>query len=353
MSNPMVLRLRVPGRPRAKVLASRSARLTLTLLALCTAALPAQKNLPPPPKDAARATVVHPTPLYVQGDASTDKLGTVTPGREMVIIERSSHWLRVYANTDIETVREQDVPAFSNEQATPPISGWVEEKGVINSDTPGGDAILFGEAVSTEQAASEPHAAPTTGEDARRLYRMTAELFPQSPRAPEALWRSADIRWQLQKADASTLPSAHEKENYLRHQPDESEMKKIEKLFPGSKWADYAAYQLIDNKLCGDWQGSEKCPEQEASYYAKYADQHPDSPRAAEALYKAAWRLACAGDMWVADGQEKKAADDRRFAGEITSRLQAKYAQSDWAARGASLVYKVQQQIPIYGSDRE
>ncbi len=328
------------------------ALLLMPLLALCPA-LVAQKPLPPPPKDAARATVVRPTPLYVQGDATSEKLTSVTPGREMVIIERSSHWLRVYANTDIETVREQDVPAFSSEQATPPVSGWVEEKGVIDSDTPQGDAILFGEAVSTEQAASEPHAAAEAAEDARRLYRMTASLFPQSARAPEAAWRSADIRWQLQKADAATLPSAHEKENYLRQLPDESEMKKIQKLYPGSKWADYAAYQMIDNKLCGDWQGSEKCPEKEAGYYAKYADERPESPRAAEALYKAAWRLACAGDMWIADNEEKKAAEDQAHVQELAGRLVVKYPQTDWAARGAVLIYKVQHQIAIYGSDHE
>ncbi len=347
----MILSVRVLA--RAKRNWACSVPLAALLIAFGTASLRAQKPLPTPPKDAARATVIHPTPIYVQGDVSTDKLATITAGREMVVLESSGHWLRVYANTDIETVREQDVPAFSNEQATPPISGWVEEKGVVTADTAQGDAILFGEAVSTEQAASEPHAALNTGEDARRLYRMTALLFPQSPRAPEAAWRSADIRWQLQKNDASTLPSAHEKENYLRQLPDESEMKKIQKLYPGSKWADYAAYQLIDNKLCGDWQGAEKCPEKEASYYAKYADERPESPRAAEALYKAAWRLACAGDMWVADGQEKKAHEDRKFAQELAGRLTAKYPQTDWAARGAGLVYKVQQQIAVYGSDRE
>jgi hypothetical protein len=334
---------------------SRLQSLTLAgmlLLTLCAVA-PAQKPLPPPPKDAARATVIHATPLYVQGDATSEKLTTVTPGREMVILERSGDWLRVYANTDIETVREQDVPAFSTDQANQPISGWVEARGVISSDTPQGDAILFGEAVSTEQAASAPHAPPGAAEDARRLYRMVTVIYPQSPRLGEAAWRSADIRWQLQKEDAATLPSAHEKENYLRELPDESEMKKIEKYFAGSKWADFAAYELIDNKLCGDWQGSEKCPEKEASYYVKYADERPDSPRAAEALYKAAWRLASAGDMWVADGDEKKAAADRGFAKQFADRLAAKYGQTDWAARAASLIYKVQQQIPIYGSDRE
>ena len=308
---------------------------------------------PPETKDTQHATVIHATPIYIQGNATSDKIGTVTPGREMIISERSDHWIRVYANTDIETVREQDVPVFSNEQAQQPISGWIQDKGVVDSNTPQGDAILFGEAVSTEQAATEPHAPATTAEDARRLYRMSANLFPQAPHTAEALWRAADIRWQLQKADAATLPSAHEKENYLRQQMDESEMKKLQKYFPKSKWADYAAYAMIENKLCGDWQGSEKCPEQEAGYYVKYVDEHPDSPRNAEALYKAAWRLANAGDMWVADGEQKKADEDRAHAIDLAGRLQSKYPQAEYAARGAGLVYKVQQSIPIYGSDRE
>jgi len=32
-------------------------------------------------------------------------------------------------------------------------------------------------------------------------------------------------------------------------------MKLVIKKFSGSKWADLAAFHLIDNKLCGDWQG--------------------------------------------------------------------------------------------------
>ncbi|HEY0785525.1 MAG TPA: hypothetical protein VGD62_06610 [Acidobacteriaceae bacterium] len=345
--------------PIAFLLPSRPLSVAAATLVLAACALPLQGQkqpqhpAPPPPRDAPRATVIRPTPLYIQGDTSSSKLGTVTPGREVVILERSAHWLRVYANTDIETVREQDVPAFSNEQAEPPLSGWVEDRGIVAGDTPQGDNILFGEAISTEQAAAEPHAAPGTAEDARRLYRMLAIVFPQSPRAPEAMWRSADIRWQLQHADAATLPSAHEKESYLREQPDDSEMKKIEKLFPGSKWADFAAYEMLDTRMCGDWQGSEKCPEKEAGYYAKYAEEHAQSPRAAESLYKAAWRLACAGDMWIADNDEKRAAADRSAAGEMASRLLAKYPQSDYAARAAGLVYKVQQHISIYGNDRE
>ena len=47
---------------------------------------------------------------------------------------------------------------------------------------------------------------------------------------------------------------------------------------------------MIDNKLCGDWQGLPKCPEMEAGLYQKYAEQYPDGPKAAEALYKATYR---------------------------------------------------------------
>ena len=332
----------------------RSALLLATLLA--SPAFAQRTPAPgPPPKDATRATVIHTTPIYVEGNTGSEKLGTVTPGREMVVLETNGPWLRVYANTDIETVREQDVPVFSGDEdhANPSIAGWVETKGVVTSQTEHGDLILFGEAIATEQLASEPHAPPNAAEDARRLYRMTAEIFRPSPLAPEALWRSADIRWQIQKADAATLPSAHEKENYLRQLPDEGEMKRIEKLFPGTKWADYAAYELIDNKLCGDWQGSEKCPEKEASEYARYAAERPGSPRTPQALYNAAWRLASAGDMWASDEQDKRAAEDRAHAVELGTELVTKYPQSDYAARGASLVYKVQQSIPIYGSARQ
>ena len=328
-----------------------SPRLLLALLPLLAIPLHAQKT--PDPARQPQATVIRPTPLYIQADPGSDKLATIAPGREMAVLEHSGHWIRVYANTDDAQVRSEDQPVFSDQVQAHPISGWLQDTAVIASDTPQGDAILFGEAISAEQSASEPHAAPGSAEDARRLYRMTAELFPTSPRAGEAAWRSADIRWQLQKQDAATLPSAHEKENYLRQLPDESEMKRVEKQFPGSKWAGYAAYALIDNKLCGDWQGAEKCPEKEAGYYTEFADKYPDSPRAPQALYEAAWRLACAGDMWTADNDEKRADGDRRRADDTAGRLLSRYAQADYAARAAGLAYKVDHRIPVYGSDRQ
>jgi hypothetical protein len=304
-------------------------------------------------KNGPKATLVREANLYVQADESSDRVSVITPGREMVIVERSGHWLRVFANIDAPESRQSDMPELDQNQEVIPLSGWMVDKGVIDVNTPHGDQILFGEAVSEEDAASENHPPPGAAQAARLLYRRVVEMFPRSSLTPEAMWRAADIRWQIQKADAATLPSAHEKENYLREQMDENEMRDIEKYFPHSKWADFAAYDLIDNKLCGDWQGSEKCPEKEAEIYVKYADDYPDSPRAAEALYKAAWRLAAAGDMWTADGNKGRAKEDRGHATDMAGRLTSKYPDSVYAARAADLVYKMQSEIPVYGSDRE
>ena len=310
---------------------------------------PSNRDVPHQPD----ATVIRETPVYLEGDKSSDKLGTIEPGRELAILEHSGHWLRVFANIDEDSVKADDQPVFSNTQPVQPLSGWVEDQNVVATDTPAGQALLFGEAISFEQAASQAHPLPGAALDARRLYRMAAELFPKGDRTAEAMWRSADIRWQLQKEDAATLPSAHEKENYLRQQPDETEMRLIQRMYPGSKWDSFAAYDLIDNKLCGDWQGSEKCPEQESRYYIGFADHYADSPRAPEALFEAAWRLACAGDMWSEDNNAQRSGDDRKDAVATAEHLIAKYPASDAAARVTGLIFKVEHGIPLYGSDHK
>ena len=106
----------------------------------------------------------------------------------------------------------------------------------------------------------------------------------------------------------STLPSAKEQEAYLRPQIYEGDMQKMMKLYPGSKEAALAAFDLLDNKLCGDWQGLPKCPEMEAVLYEKYADRYPDSPKAAQALYEATYREGVLVEMYLVQ-EEKKRSD--------------------------------------------
>ena len=321
--------------------------LAAPLLLGCALALAADK-----PPSGPIATVLRATPLYVEADTQSQRLDDITPGREMVIVGQSGPWLRVFANTDVQQNTAEDAPVFGGESASPPISGWLENKGVVMATTPNADNVLYGAAVGQELQASSAHGARDAAQAARLLYARDAQIFPQGPHAGDAAWRAADIRWQLEKADVFSRPSAHEKENWLRQQIDEGEMKKIIKRFPGSRWADLAAWDTIDNKVCGDWQGTTKCPEKEAEIYQKYADEHPNSPKAAEALYEAVYRLAAAGDIYAGDNNQHKAAESRDHARTVATRLAEKYPMSDFSARAATLIYQVQQSIPIYGAER-
>ncbi|HUY80459.1 MAG TPA: outer membrane protein assembly factor BamD [Acidobacteriaceae bacterium] len=305
------------------------------------------------PKNGPMATLVREANLYTSPSESAQRLSVILPGREMVIVGRSGNWMQVFANLDKRNSQDSNVPSMGGEQSSHPVSGWMLDKGVVDVNTVHGDQILFGEAASAEDAASEPNPPPRAAQEARLLYQRVVEMFPRSSLTPAAMWRAADIRWQLQKADASSLPSAHEQAPYLRQLMDENEMKDVEKYFPHTKFAAFAAYDMIDNKLCGDWQGAEKCPEKEAEYYARFADKYPDSIRAPEALYKASWRMAAAGDMWIADGNDDRAKQDRKDAAELAAHLEAKYPDSEYTDRVADLMFKVKSGIPVYGSSRE
>src|SRR5580658_8715081 len=221
-----------------------------------------------------RGTPVQVGSIYLSPDSSSNKLADIDRGREVVILEASGDWLHVEA-----VVTEEKI-----------ITGWMMKKFVVQGSTPNGDGIVFGEAVESEDQASQRHGRRGAAQDAMRLYYRTAEYFPTSPLAGEGMYRSADIRWQIDKADVMSRPSAKEKEAYLREGMPEDFMKEVIKKFPGTKWADLAAFHLIENKLCGDWQGSTKCPDKEADMYEKYVNDHPQSPAIVEALYDAAWR---------------------------------------------------------------
>jgi hypothetical protein len=300
-----------------------------------------------------RATALRVTWLYITPDKTAQKVDRVQVGREMVVAEKSGPWIRVYANTDIEEEHTSDQPIFGSAETPPPISGWMEAKGVIVEDTPNGDLVLMGAAANQEAEANDPRGPANAARSAHLLYRRLAEMFPNSPLAPEAAWRAADILWQIQKSDFSALPSAKERDPYMRSQMDEDSLKKVIKLYPHSRQADLADFDLIDNKLCGDWQGSTKCPEKEAEIYEKYAAEHPDSPRAAKALYEAAYRQAVLSDMYGADGSDKKQEEAHNRARDLTAKLKDKFPQSDYTWRAAALVYKLDQGVPVYGIDRD
>ena len=321
--------------------------------ATLAAATDKKPQQPEKPMAGPRATALRVTWLYISPDKNAQKVDRVQPGREMVVAERSGEWLRVYANTDVAEVESsRDQPMVGSDETTPPISGWMEAKGIVTDSTANGDQILMGAAASAEVSASDAKGPANAAQTARLLYRRVMEMFPNSPLVPQATWRTADIEWQIEKADTMSRPSARQQDPNARESMDEDALKKVIKYYPRTRWAALAAFDLIDNKLCGEWGTEEKCPEKEAEIYEKYADEYLDGPRTARALYEAVYREAALADMAAADRDNKRADEARNRARDLAARLKTHFSDSDFTWRAGALVYKLDQGVPVYGIDQ-
>src|ERR1041385_5525406 len=280
---------------------------------------------------AERGTVIREAALYSSAGANSQKMAQVERGRALTVLERSDSggqpWARV------------SMAADERAKITKEISGWVPAQALITAATANGDQIVFGQAVASEHQAEERGGRKGAAEDAMRLYARVPELFPGSPLAAEGLWRSADIRWQLAKAD------------FLRSgtQPEERYLNDVIAKYPQSKQVAWAAYDLMEAKLCTEWRGLEECPEKETELYEQYAREHPQSPKAAEALYNAAWRQAALVDIYRIDNNLSKSDAARKKATTLAQKIASQFAQSEWKPRAMDLVYKLEKKIPIYG----
>jgi outer membrane protein assembly factor BamD (BamD/ComL family) len=295
-----------------------------------------------------RGTPIHQTTIYVSPDASAPKLAQAERGHELIVLETSRDWLHVEALLNSARRDPEDEEEDADQGRT--VTGWVLGKDVIRVSTPNGDQIVFGEAVDSEDQASRVHGRRGAAQDAMRLYYRMTDLFPSSPLAAESLYRAADDRWQLEKQDVMSRPSAKEQESFLRGQIDEHWMKELMKKFPTTKWADLAAFHLIDNKLCGDWQGASKCPLKEAEIYEKYVKDYPQSPATPEALYQAAWRWSALVEIYKTEGESKKSDEAKSKATALATTVASQFPQSDWGARAQRLLYLMGQDIPTYGN---
>jgi hypothetical protein len=294
---------------------------------------------------AEHGTLVRAGTLYVAPGTTSAKLMQVERGRDMVVLEHTNMdnnvWIKVFV-TIIQGESQRDV------------TGWVTSNGLVAASTPNGDQIIFGEAVDSENQAEQRGGRKGAAQDAMRLYYRLWDIFPNSPLAGEALWRSADIRWQLEKADILPRPSSREMDPDSRAQMEDHWMKDVEKKFPHTKWSDLAAYDMIDNKVCGDWKGLAKCPEKESELYEHYAHEHPQSPKAPEALYNAAWRQAALVDIYRLNNENDKSASARKKAISLAQEVAAQYGQQgDWKPRALDLIYKLEQNVPVFGNQAE
>jgi hypothetical protein len=285
--------------------------------------------------DVLRGTTIRVATIYLSPDSSSAKLAQVDRGREIIWLETSGeNWVHVEANLTEERT----------------VTGWMQNKGLVQPATPDGDKILFGEAVDSEDQASQRNGRRYAAQDAMRLYAEVAELFPRSPLAAEGMYRSADIRWQVEKVDVMSLPSAKEQDAYLRRGMNEDYFKKVMKKFPSTKWAYLSAFHLIDNKLCGDWQGQSKCPTKEAEMYENYAKEYPQSPAVGEALFQAGYRWSALIEIYKQEDNLKKSDESKGKALATLQKAIVQAGQSDWGSRAQMLLYMVQQGIPTYGN---
>ncbi len=298
---------------------------------------------PAPAQEKEQGTLIAEVDMYVSPDASSQKLARATRGRNVILVlERTKmagrDWTHVLVVVDVDLERQSERQ----------ISGWVPSNVLVTTATSNGDQIIYGEAVDSENQAQQRGGRRNAADDARRLYYRLYEYFPNSPLAGEALWRAGDIRWQQEKFDSRLRPSFREMDASMREGMDETTLKLVQKKFPHTKWADLASYDLIDNKLCGTWRGEAKCPEKESELYEKYAREHPQSPKAAEALYNAAWRQAALVDMYKAGKENDKSEKAKRKSMELAQEIATRFAEGDWAPQARELIYTLQQGIPTY-----
>jgi hypothetical protein len=298
----------------------------LALLMLCAVVCSAA--------DKEHATLIREATLYASPGANSATLVQLQRGSDLVLLERS--------NVDNQTWQKVLVTLEQGQQ-TRELTGWAPDRTIITASTANGDQIVFGQAVASEHQAEERGGRKGAAQDAMQLYARVAEIFPGSPLAAEAMWRSADIRWQLAKAD------------FLRSgtQLEEKYLKEVIAKFPQSKQAELAAYDLLEAKLCPEWRGMAECPEKESALFEQYAREHPQSAKAAEALYNAAWRQAALADMYRINNDTAKSEAARKKALALAQQIENQYAQGDWKPRAVDLVYKLEKKIPVYGQTVE
>ena len=278
--------------------------------------------------------LMRPTPIYISPDTTSQKLTTAQRGIEAALLDRNPKFLHV-------TLLLPDGAQ---------ITGWMVNKGAIFPSDPNGDRILFGEAVDSENEASHRGGRKDAAHEAYRLYRHIEEYFPNSPLAGEALYRAADIRWQMESQDVWSRRSTKELPSSLRSTVDEDEMKQVIKKYPRTKWADLADYHFVENKICGDWLGKPDCPEKESNIYEEYVKNHPNSPKVQEALLKAASRQAALIQIYATEEQPGKIPTAKQRAIALAKRAFDAKPDTDDAQRAQKLLYMVEHDIATYGN---
>lgn len=305
-----------PSAPGAAVAAA--------MVLVAASLLAAQAPAVPTPESPVRAIAVEPAVLRVDPDPSSAVVGQVLPGQNVALLNLAHGFAQVFVMR----------------------SGWMLDKGLVRLTQPGGGEILFGAASQFEQRAEDASGQRVAAQNAARLYYSVYDNFPFSPLAGEALFRAAEIRWQLGLNDMPVVADPSQ-----RRFPDDSLLKRVRSKYPGTPWAARADFLLLQEKLtCGIWDSKPSCIGKEIDHYRDYLKKYPRGPRSAEAAYDivyrdgAAWSLYRAGDHADAG----KAAHYRAAAIADAAAVQRDFPGTDWAAQAALIAFKIQQDIAVY-----
>ncbi len=299
------------------------------LAAVCLLAAPrARAGIPaasPTPLSPARAVAVMPLTLHISPDVTSASVGQVQPGQEVAILRLAHGYAQVFAGR----------------------SGWMLNRGLVLLNNPQAAEILFGAADDLEQRAEQFSGERRAAKGAARLYYQVYDEFPHSFRAAEALYRAAEITWQLDTAGGMTPSSGFS--DYDR--PSNRLLRKVVSKFPKTQWAARAEYLHLREKLtCSDWAVKPSCIGKEIGKMRSYWHHYPKSPLAAEVAYGIVYREAAAVAIYNHSGPHRnpgKARDYRRNAYNSIADLQRRWPRSTWAARAALLYYDLQQGIPV------
>jgi hypothetical protein len=228
----------------------------------------------------------------------------------------------------------------------------MESKGIVIETTPNGDQILMGEAANQESLASDPRGPPTPPKAPACSIAAWLKCSPTPRSCPSRMARRRHPQWQLQKADASTRPSAKERDPYMRDQMDEDELKKIIKLYPHTREADLAAFELIDNKLCGDWQGSPKCPKKKPSSTRNTPPNSLTAPAPRRPSTRPSTARPSSTTCLPPTAATRKPTRPTTTPKTLASTSQTS-SRSPITPASRAIVFKLDQGVPVYGIDRE
>ena len=284
--------------------------------------------------DQEHATLIREEILYASAGANSQTLSQVGRGTGLTILEKTNAdgqpWMRVSMAAD---------QAAGHQRSDRLAPG----KAVISASTGNGDQIIFGQAVDSERQAEERGGRKGAAEDALRLYSRVPELFP----GLAAGGGSHVARGGHPLATGQGRLSVREnsrKKNICRRSSRNFRSRNRQ------SWRRMICWKA---KLCPEWRGQAECPQKESALYEQYAHEHPQSPKAAEALYNAAWRQAALVDIHRINNDRDKSEAARKKAIALAQEIQSQYPQGDWKPRALDLVYKLEQKIPLYGPQPE